>query len=129
MSSSLASFISSSQKLIGINLPAFFLTEEVVGAVAKLPLIESLDYWFGTEETYEESGICFEFTPGSFPQLEILAFAALPTRMAKVLQATDHVGKLQKIHLDCPAYYSLQEIETVFANVAAGARCLSDVTM
>ncbi|KIO32346.1 hypothetical protein M407DRAFT_4538 [Tulasnella calospora MUT 4182] len=131
MSSSLASFISSLPKLVRLKLPAFFLTKEVVTTIAKLPVLTQLDYsdWKQTVETYHESGMCFEFSPGLFSHLDDLAFASFPTQMAKVLQAADHVGLLRSINLDCPAYYSEREIRTVFANLASGARRLGSVQL
>lgn len=131
MNTNLASFIISLPKLVYLYLPGFSLTKEVVAAAAKLPELQVLDHteWIQPEETYEESGTCFEFTPGSFPKLVTLSFGSLPARMAEILQATDHVGRLRTINLDCPAYFSTQEIKTVFANLAAGARDLNDVQL
>ncbi|KAG8945182.1 hypothetical protein FRC04_001161 [Tulasnella sp. 424] len=127
----LTALISSSPKLVRLKLPTFFLTKEVVAAAANLPFLRKLLYsaWPEAQNIYQESGMCFEFTPESFPQLETLAFAALPTRMAEVLDATDHVGRLRWVYLDCPAYYSSQDIETVFAKLAAGGKCLHTVQL
>ncbi|KAG8945183.1 hypothetical protein FRC04_001162 [Tulasnella sp. 424] len=131
MDTPLAVLISSSPKLAHITLPAFFLTKEVVAAAARLPFLTQLRHsgWAMAENVYQESGMCFEFTPESFPLLDTLAFAALPTRMAKVFDATDHVARLRSVYLDCPAFYSSQEIETVFAKLAAGAKRLQDIQL
>lgn len=131
MSTPLATLISSSPNLINLGLPAFFLTPEVVAAAARLPLLKTLlcttqQY---AEDTYQESGMSFEFAPESFPQLDTLEFAALPTRMTTILQATDHVGRLISVSLDCPAYDSSQEIKTVFANLAAAAKRIREIQL
>lgn len=73
--------------------------------------------------------MCFEFMPGSFPQLGTLAFAAPSSRMAEILQSTDHVGRLRGVFLDCPAYNSPQEIESVCAALGSGARQLEIVQL
>ncbi|KAG8945179.1 hypothetical protein FRC04_001158 [Tulasnella sp. 424] len=127
----LATLISSSPKLVNIKLPAFFLTKEVVAAIAKLQFLTKLYHsgWLKAEKVYRDAEMCFEFTPESFPQLETLAFAALPTRMAKVFDATDHVGRLRSVYLDCPAFNSSKEIETVFAKLAAGGSRLDSVQL
>lgn len=130
-STSLAALISSCPKLLHLELPAGFLTRRVVGTTARLPLLTKLNYsdWRNTCETYHQSGMYFEFTPGSFPQLDTLSFAALPNRMTKVLRSTDHIGRLQVICLDCPAFASSNQIEQVLAQLAAGAQRLVDLQL
>ncbi|KAG8922016.1 hypothetical protein FRC01_014602, partial [Tulasnella sp. 417] len=117
MTTSFAALISSSPKLARLELPPFFLTQEIVAATAQLPLMVDLSFskWTKAAETYHESGMSFKFTPASFPGLYILSFASFPNRMAEVLQSTDHVGRLRTVFLDCPAYNSLREVENVFA--------------
>ncbi|KAG8945181.1 hypothetical protein FRC04_001160 [Tulasnella sp. 424] len=131
MSTPLATLISSSPNLIHLGLPAFFLTPEVVATAARLPLLKTLDCTTQqyAEDTYQESGMSFEFAQESFPQLETIEFAALPTRMATVLQATDHVGRLISVSLDCPAYDSPQEIKIVFANLSAAAKRIQKIQL
>ncbi|KAG9032243.1 hypothetical protein FS837_002777 [Tulasnella sp. UAMH 9824] len=126
ISASLATLISSLPRLTHLELPPFFLTQEVVAAAAQLPLLTWFSHskWTKDAESYHESGIYFEFMPESFYQLSVLSFASLPIRMAGILQSTDHVGRLRLVVLDCPAYNSPQEIENIFAALGSGAHRL-----
>ncbi|KAG8910399.1 hypothetical protein FRC01_006351, partial [Tulasnella sp. 417] len=96
MTSSLASFISSWPKLLHLELPAFFLTQEIVAATAQLPLLTKLSCsdWRNTSKTYNGSGMRFKFTPGSFTQLDTLCFAALAHEMVNVLRSADHLKEV-----------------------------------
>ncbi|KAG8937723.1 hypothetical protein FRC00_001623 [Tulasnella sp. 408] len=129
ISTSLATLISSWPNLTRLELPPFFLTQEVVAATAQLPLLTWFTHskWTKGAENYHESGTCFEFTPESFPQLSVLSFASLPIQMAGILQSTNHVGRLRLVVLDCPAYNSPQEIGNVFAALGSGAQGLDSV--
>ncbi|KAG8961247.1 hypothetical protein FRC00_012868, partial [Tulasnella sp. 408] len=132
ISTPLSTLISSLPNLEHLELPSFFLTQEVVAAAARLPLlVECLSYskWTKNAESYHESGMCFDFMPGSFPKLETLAFASLPNRMAEILQSPDHAGRLRLVMLDCPAYNSPQEVESVFAALGSGAQQLESVML
>lgn len=127
ISTSLSTLISSLPKLINLELPPFFLTREVVAATAQLPLLTRLGYskWMKAAENYHDSGMCFEFMPGSFLQLDTLSFASMPNRMAEILRSTDHVRRLRTVLLDCPAYNSPQEIENVFTSLGSCAHRLT----
>ncbi|KAG8937724.1 hypothetical protein FRC00_001624 [Tulasnella sp. 408] len=131
MTRHLSWLISSLPKLRHLELPAFFLPGEVVAAAAGLPLLRKLDYsgWRNTSETYNQDGMCFEFTPASFPELETLSFASLPDRMFQVLRSTVHVSRLQAIRLDCPTFSSPKDIKKVFTQLAAVAQCLVDLQL
>ncbi|KAG8937720.1 hypothetical protein FRC00_001620 [Tulasnella sp. 408] len=126
-----AALISSSPNLTQLLLPPYFLTKEVVAATAQLPLLKTLGWsdWWTSTRNYHDSGMCFEFTPESFPQLSILRFGSLPNRMVEILQSTDHLGRLSAVALDCPAYNSPQDIENVFATLGSCAQQLERALM
>ncbi|KAG9036377.1 hypothetical protein FS837_001695 [Tulasnella sp. UAMH 9824] len=131
MSTSFTALISTSPQLTHIELPPFCLTQEVVAATARLPLLTILTHskWTKAAETYHESGMRFEFTPAAFPKLEVISFASLPNRMAEVFQSTDHVGRLREVFLDCPAYNSPQEIKNIFAALGSSAKLLDGLQL
>lgn len=131
MSTSLAAIISTSPQLTHVELPPFCLTQEVVAAAARLPLLTILSHskWTKTAETYHQSGMSFEFTPASFPKLEVISFASFPARMSEVLQSTDHVGRLREVFLECPAYNSPQEIKNIFAALGSSAKHLNELEL
>lgn len=131
ISTSLSALISSLPNLTYLKLPPFYLTRDVVTAVAQLRHLTRLSYskWTNTAETYHESGMCFEFMPGSFPRLDRLSVASLSNRMAEILQSKEHLRRLRTVFLDCPAYNSAQEIENAFATLGSGAQHLEDVQL
>ncbi|KAG8909988.1 hypothetical protein FRC01_006612 [Tulasnella sp. 417] len=127
----LAQSIYSWPKLVHLELPPFFLTPAVVAATASLPLLTKLNSsgWRSSYETYSTGGMNFKFTPGSFPKLDSLSFAALPNKMLQVLRSTDHVRQLQTICLDCPTFSGPWEIERVFTQLADVAQRLVDLQL
>ncbi|KAG8937722.1 hypothetical protein FRC00_001622 [Tulasnella sp. 408] len=100
ISTCIAALISSLPKLTCLELPPFFLTQEIVAAAAQLRLLTRLSSSETTKatETYHEPGMCFEFMPESFPQLQTLAFASFPNRMAQILQSTEHTSLPTILH-------------------------------
>lgn len=130
MNYSLAALISSSPKLVHLELPAFFLTPEIVTAAAELPLLTKLNYshWTSTSETYSEYGMSFKSDAGMFQELDSLSFASLPRRVTDVL-AHWLVTQLQTISVDCPSFGSPYEIQNIFSYLAAGTERLTDVQL